>query len=146
MNGRAAGVIVGAALGVALVVGSVARAQCPQPQGTPPQSSAPQYLPFSEFAADDSEVQRSARQTYNDAVERYNKTLYDYHVTLGQVNQLADLYNCPTATPVERDKARADATPLRAKLDSLRRDATTFAAAVDQARRKASQTGVTFTR
>jgi len=146
MNGRAGGVVVGAALGVALLVGSVARAQCPQPQGTQTQNPAPQYLPFSEFATDDSEVQRSARQTYNDAVERYNKALYDYHVTLGQVNQLADLYNCPTATAAERDKARADATPLKAKLDSLRRDATTLAAAVDQARRKASQTGLTFTR
>ena len=143
MNVRAGGVVVGVALGVALGVGSVASAQCPQSQS---QTPAPQYLPFSEFATDDSEIQRSARQAYNDAVERYNKSLYDYHVTLGQVNQLADLYNCPTATPVERDKARADATPLRTKLDSLRRDATTFAAAVDQARRKASQTGVTFTR
>jgi hypothetical protein len=146
MNGRAGSVFGGAALGVALLVGSVARAQCPQPQNAQPQSPAPQYLPFSEFASDDSETQRSARQSYNDAVERYNKTLYDYHVTLGQVNQLADLYNCPTATPAERDKARAESTSLRAKLESLRRDATTLAAAVDQARRKASQTGVTFTR
>ena len=143
MNGRVGGVGVGI-LGVALLVGSVARAQCPQPQNSPPQ--APQYLPFSEFAAEDTEAQRSARQAYNDAVERYNKTLYDYHVTLGQLNQLADMNNCQTATPSERDKARADATPLRAKLDVLRRDATTLAAAVDQARRKASQAGVTVTR
>jgi hypothetical protein len=144
MNLRATGVAVGAALGVVLLVGPVARAQCPQPQSA--QSPAPQYLSFSEFAADDTDVQRAARQAYNDAVERYNKTLYDYHVTLGQVNQLADTYNCPTATPSERDKARADATPLRAKLDTLRRDATTLAAAVDQARRKASLAGVTFPR
>ena len=142
MNGRAVGVAVGLLGGAALLVGSVARAQCPQ--STPPQ--APQYLPFSEFAAEDTEAQRSARQAYNDAVERYNKTLYDYHVTLGQLNQLADMNNCQTATPSERDKARADAAPLRAKLQTLRRDVTSLAAAVDQARRRASQSGVTLTR
>jgi hypothetical protein len=125
-------------VGLALLGSSAAQAQGSQ---TP----APQYLPFSEFAASDSEVQRSARQAYNDAVERYNKALYDYHVTLGQLNQLVDVYNSPTATAAERDKARADAAPLRAKLDGLRRDATTLASAVDQARRKASQAGVPFT-
>ena len=142
MSSRFGGVVVGLVLGVATLV-SVAGAQSPQPQTQVP---APQYLPFSEFTTDESEAQRSARQGYNDAVERYNKTLYDYHVTLAQVNQLADLYSNPTSSPSERDKARADATPLRAKLDSLRRDATTLAAAVDQARRKASQAGVTLTR
>ena len=137
----------GARLAVALALagafaslaGAAARAQAPQ---TP----APQYLPFSEFGTDDSATQRSARQTYNDAVERYNKALYDYHVTLDQINRLADVHNSPTATPAERDKARADAAPLRTKLDALRRDVNALAAGVDQARRKASQSGVTVTR
>jgi len=136
--------LVALATGLAALGGSVARAQAPQTPAA--QAPAPQYLPFSEFAADDSEAQRSARQAYNDAVERYNKALYDYHVTLAQINQLADVYNSPTATVVERDKARADAVPLRAKLDSLRRDVNSLATGVDQARRKANQAGVILAR
>jgi hypothetical protein len=132
--------LIGLAVGLASLAGSVARAQ-----GPPPQAPAPQYLPFSEFAADDSAAQRSARQAYNDSVERYNKALYDYHVTLGQVNQLADAYG-QAATAADRDKLKADAAPLRAKLETLRRDATTLAASVDEARRKANQAGVTLAR
>ena len=136
---RGARLFVAFATGLAALGGPVARAQAPP-------SPAPQYLPFSEFPADDSEAQRSARQAYNDAVDRYNKALYDYHVTLAQINQLADVHNSPTATPAERDKARADAVPLRTKLDALRRDVNGLVAGVDQARRKASQAGVTVTR
>jgi uncharacterized protein YlxW (UPF0749 family) len=66
-------------------------------------------------------------------------------VTLGQINQLADVHN-QAGTSAEQEKARTDAAPLRAKLQTLRRDATALAAAVDQARRKASQAGVTLTR
>jgi hypothetical protein len=110
-----------------------------------PSAPRPEYLPFAEFTSNDAPAQIAAKQAYNDAVERYNKTLYDYHVTLGQVNQLADAFN-RAGTAAEREKARADAAPLRAKLGALRRDATTLAAAVDQARRKANQAGVTLTR
>jgi hypothetical protein len=133
-----AGFLIGLAVGLATLVSPAIQAQGPQ-------VPAPQYLPFSEFAADDSPAQRSARQAYNESVERYNKALYDYHVTLAQINQLADLHN-GAATAAERDKARADAAPLRTKLDALRREVNTLVAAVDQARRKASQAGVTVTR
>ena len=128
---------VGVMVGLAALIGSGAPAQGPQAQ-------SPQYLPFAEFALDDSAVQRSARQAYNDAVEQYNKALYDYHVTLGRHDQLVDAHN-RAGTPAEREKARADAVPLRARLQTLRHDVTTLAAAVDHARRKASQTGVTLT-
>jgi hypothetical protein len=131
-------VLVGLWIGLAAVAGHGARAQNSQ-------ALAPQYLQFAEFAPGDSPPQVSAKQVYNDAVERYNKALYDYHVTLGQVNQLVDAYG-QAGTAAERDKARADAVPLRAKLETLRREATTLAAAVDQARRNAAQAGVTFTR
>jgi hypothetical protein len=110
-----------------------------------PQAPRPQYLPFAEFASDDSAPQVSAKQAYNDAVERYNKALYDYHVTLGQHDQLVDAW-ARAGTPAEREKARADAVPLRAKLQTLKSDVTALAAQVDQARRKASQAGVTVTR
>lgn len=126
-------------VGLALLANHAARAQGSQ---APP----PQYLPFSEFAADDSAAQRSAKQAYNDSVERYNKALYDYHVTLAQINQLADVHNSPTATVAERDKARADAGPLRSRLEALRREVNSLVAAVDQARRKATQAGVMFAR
>ena len=130
--------LIGLTLGLATLVGPVASAQDPK-------SPKPQYLPFADFAPDDSATQVSAKQAYNDAVERYNKALYDYHVTLGQHDQLVDAGNRAT-TPAEREKARADAAPLRAKLETLRKDVTSLAGAVDQARRKASQAGVTLTR
>ena len=110
-----------------------------------PAAPRPQYLPFAEFVNDDSASQISAKQAYNEVVEKYNKALYDYHVTLGQHDQLVDAANRAT-TPAEREKARADAAPLRAKLEILRKDVTSLAGAVDQARRKASQAGVTLTR
>jgi hypothetical protein len=129
--------LVGVLVALAPLIGTGARAQTPPAQ-------RPEYLPFAEFASNDSAAQQSAKRSYNDAVERYNKALYDYHVTLGQLNQLIDIYN-GAGTGAEREKARADAAPLRAKLEALRRDAVTLAAVVDQARRKASQAGVTLT-
>jgi hypothetical protein len=110
-----------------------------------PAAPRPQYLPFAEFVNDDSASQISAKQAYNEVVEKYNKALYDYHVTLGQHDQLVDAGNRAT-TPAEREKARADAAPLRAKLETLRKDVTSLVGAVDQARRKASQAGVILTR
>lgn len=129
--------LVSVLVALAPLIGAGARAQTPPAQ-------RPEYLPFAEFASGDSAAQQSAKRSYNDTVERYNKVLYDYHVTLGQLNQLVDIYN-GAGTGAEREKARADAAPLRAKLEALRRDAVTLAAAVDQARRKASQAGVTLT-
>jgi DNA-binding NtrC family response regulator len=127
-------------IGFAALVGVAAGAAAQTPPGP-----RPQYLPFAEFATEDSAAQVSVKQAYNEAVERYNKGLYDYHVTLGQHDQLIDAAN-RASTPAERDKARAEAAPLRAKLETLRRDVTGLAAAVDQARRQASQAGVTLTR
>jgi hypothetical protein len=134
----AARLFIGLALGVATLVGPAASAQDPK-------SPKPQYLPFADFARDDSATQVSAKQAYNDAVERYNKALYDYHVTLGQHDQLVEQYN-RAGTPADREKARADAAPLRARLQTLRRDVTALATTVDQARRRATQAGVTLTR
>ena len=128
--------LVGLAVGLAALTGPVAAAQEPQ---------RPQYLPYTEFASDDAASHLAAKQAYNDAVERYNRALYEYHVILGQHDQLVELHN-HAGTPAEQDKARADAAPLRAKLQTLRRDVTTLAAAVDQARRRAAQAGVTLTR
>ena len=138
MSDRTRRLLVAALAGLAVLTGSGAAAQGPQAQ-------SPQYLSFAEFAPDDSTVQRSVKQAYNDVVERYNKALYDYHVTLGQHDQLVDAYN-RAGTPGERDKARADAAPLRARLQTLRHEVTALASAVDQARRKASESGVIITR
>jgi hypothetical protein len=133
-----ASLLIGLLTGIALAgAGAGAEAQTPQ-------APRPQYLPFTEFATDDSPPQVTAKQAYNDTVERYNKALYDYHVTLGQHDQLVEAGN-RAATPAEQEKARAEAAPLRAKLQTLRRDVMALAGSVDQARRKASQAGVTFT-
>jgi hypothetical protein len=134
-----ASVLAGVIAGLATLGATVAWTQ-----GT--QAPRPQYLPFAEFSPADSAPQVEAKQAYNEAVERYNKALYDYHVTLGQHDQLVDIYNKAGVSPADQEKARAEAAPLRTKLDTLRREATTLAAAVDQARRKASQVGVTLTR
>ncbi len=125
---------------LAALIGPGAWAQGPQAQ-----SPRPQYLPFADFGPDDSAAQVTAKQAYNDAVERYNKALYDYHVTLGQHDQLVEQHK-RAGTPADQEKARADAAPLRAKLQTLRRDVTALAATVDQARRRATQAGVTLTR
>ena len=107
-------------------------------------AARPQYLPFAEFGPADTASHLAAKQAYNEAVERYNKALYDYHVTLGQHDQLVEQHS-RAGTLAEQEKARADAAPLRAKLQTLRRDVTTLAGAVDQARRRASLSGVTLT-
>jgi hypothetical protein len=106
----------------------------------------PQYLPFAEFTSDDVPSHVAAKQAYNDAVERYNKAIYEYHVTLGQHDQLVDLANRPGTPTEQQTKARADAAPLRAKLQTLRGEVASLAAAVDDAKRRASQAGVTLTR
>jgi hypothetical protein len=137
MSGRAR-LLAGLLAGLVLLVGAGAPAQGPP-------APRPEYLPFAEFASGDSAPQTSAKQAYNDAVERYNKALYEYHVTLGQHDQLVDAYN-RGGSAAEQEKARADAAPLRAKLQTLGRDVKALAGAVDQARRKASQAGVTLTR
>jgi hypothetical protein len=128
--------LVGLVVGIAALAGSLAGAQ------TAPR---PQYLPFAEFASDDTPGHVEAKQAYNAAVERYNKALYDYHVTLGQHDQLVDVYR-RAGTPGEQEKARAEAAPLRTKLETLRKDVIGLAASVDAARRRASQAGVTLTR
>jgi hypothetical protein len=127
---------VGVAFGLASLAGPIAVAQGPQ---------RPQYLPFAEFASDDTASHLAAKQAYNDAVERYNRAIYDYYVTLGQHDQLVELHN-RAATAAQQEQARADAAPLRAKLQILRRDVTALAAVVDQARRRATQAGITLTR
>ena len=126
---------------MAAVLGVAAGTAAQAPSAAP----RPQYLPFAEFANDDPPAHVSAKQAYNEAVERYNKALYDYHVTLAQHDQLVDAGK-RAATPAEREKARADAAPLRTKLETLRREVTGLAGAVDQAKRKAAQAGVTLTR
>ena len=131
--------LVGLLVGLAALTGAGAGAKA-----QPPQAARPQYLPFAEFAPEDSTQRVSAKQAYNDAVERYNKALYDYHVTLSQHDQLVDAGNS-AGTPAEQEKARVDAAPLRARLQTLRREVTALAAGVDQARRKARQAGVSLT-
>jgi hypothetical protein len=132
----------GARLLVALVVGLATTIAWAQGSG----AARPQYLPFAEFSADDTASHVATKQAYNEAVERYNKALYDYHVVLGQHDQLVEQASRPQTTPAEREKARTDAAPLRAKLQTLRGEVTSLAGAVDQARRRASQAGVTLTR
>src|SRR5262245_15475695 len=106
MKGRAP-VLCGLLAGLILVLSTGARAQGPSAPAAP----RPEYLPFAEFAAGESAQQIAAKQAYNDAVERYNKALYEYHVTLGQHDQLVEAYN-RGGSPAELEKARADAAPL----------------------------------
>jgi hypothetical protein len=128
-------------IGLAVGLGALA----PWGASAQPAAPNPQYLPFAEFAPADAATQVAAKQAYNDAVERYNKALYEYHVTLGQHDQLVEMHRRAT-TSAEQEKARADAAPLRAKLERLRKEVTGLATAVDQARRRASQAGITLTR
>jgi outer membrane murein-binding lipoprotein Lpp len=105
----------------------------------------PRYLPYAEFASADSAPQVAAKQAYNAAVERYNKAVYDYCVTWNRHSQLVDFYN-GSSSPAERDRARSEAGPLRARLEILRREVATLASAVDQARHRAAQAGATIVR
>jgi hypothetical protein len=132
----------GTRLLVALVVGLATTVASAQGGG----AARPQYLPFAEFSSDESASHVAIKQGYNEAVERYNKALYAYHVILGQHDQLVEQASRSQTTPAEREKARADAAPLRARLQTLRGEVTSLAAAVDQARQRASQAGVTLTR
>ena len=109
----------------------------------PAQTAKPKYLPYAEFRAADAPADLVLKKAYNEAVQRYNQALYDYHVTLERHDQLVDLYS-RSADPAERDRARADATPLRARLDTQRREAQGRARAVDEAARRAASAGVTL--
>ena len=111
------------------------------PAALPAQSTKPNYLPFAEFTAADTQAQVDLKKTYNDAVERYNQVLYDYYATLEQHDRLVDLYAGST-DPAERQRAKTEATPLRTKLTTLKRDAASAFAAVDQAARRAQAAGV----
>jgi len=111
--------------------------------GLDAEPAKPQYLPYAAFTAEDTAERIGLKQAYNDAVLRYNDGLYDYHVTLGKHDQLVELYNGST-DPVERQKARDQAAPLRAKLATLRGEVTSRAAAVDQAARRAAAAGVSI--
>lgn len=105
----------------------------------------PEYLPYAEFTTADTPPQITVKQAYNEAVLRYNQALYDYHVLLEKHDQLVELYN-GSSNPSERQKARDEATPLRAQLAAQRREVTNRAAAVDQAARRAGAAGVSITR
>jgi hypothetical protein len=105
----------------------------------------PSYLPYAEFAGNDTPQAVGLKRAYNDAIQRYNQSLYDYHVTLEKHDQLVDAHNRSTDS-AERKKARDDAEALRARLTALRRDITTRAAAVDEAGRRAVAGGVTLPR
>lgn len=133
-RGRAAGALLAA---TTLVLGATAPAAA--------QAAKPSYLPYVEFSPQDTAPQVTAKQTYNEAVLRYNQTLYDYHVTLEQHDQLVELYNNGSISPADRQKARDQAVQLRTKLNALRREVTSRAAARDEAARRAAATGVIFT-
>jgi len=109
------------------------------------QSAKPNYLPFAEFAADDAPPAIGLKRAYNEAVQRYNQSLYDYHVTLEKHDFLVDTYNRSTDA-AERKKARDEAELLRARLTTLRRDVTARAAAVDEAARRAVGAGIKLPR
>jgi len=109
------------------------------------QATRPNYLGYVDFAADDTAQAGALKRAYNDAVHRYNQSLYDYHVTLEKHDRLVDLYNRST-DPAQQRAARDEATALRGKLATVRRDALANAAAVDEAARRAAAGGVTITR
>jgi hypothetical protein len=105
------------------------------------QTAKPDYRPYAEFRAADAPADVVLKKAYNEAVQRYNQALYDYHVTLERHDQLVDLYN-RSGDPAVRDRARADAAPLRARLETQRREAQGRARAVDEAARRAASSGV----
>jgi hypothetical protein len=107
------------------------------------QPAKPKYLPYVEFAADDSPQAVGLKRGYNDAVQRYNQALYDYHVTLDRHDRLVEQYNA-SADPAQKRKARDEAETLRTRLAALRRDVLARAAAVDEAARRAAAGGVTI--
>lgn len=129
---RAAAGLAGLLLG--LVAVGPARAQS---------CETPHYLPYAQFTGDDAAGHVASKQAYNAAVERYNRAIYDYCVTWTRHSQLVELYN-RSASPGERERARAEAGPLRGQLETLRREVASRAAAVDQARRRAAETGASL--
>jgi hypothetical protein len=111
-----------------------------------PASAAPPYLSYTEFAADDTPATVALKRAYNDTVQRYNQSLYEYHVTLERHDRLVDVYNNQSSDPAERRKAREEAEALRVRLNALGRDVRARAGQVDDAARRAAAGGVTLTR
>jgi hypothetical protein len=137
MRGRRGRLAAGAAL-AGLLLGSAsggpARAQS---------CEKPHYLAYAEFTADDAPPHVASKQAYNVAVERYNQAVYEYCLTWRRHSQLVELHN-RSASPVERDRTRTEAGPLRARLETLRREVARLAAQVDQAKRQAAEAGTTL--
>jgi hypothetical protein len=133
------------AIGITRLVGILALAASLAWLGGPvaAQSAKPNYLPFAEFSPRDTQTHIDLKKAYNDAVEKYNQVLYDYYATLEQHDRLVDLYQSST-DPAERQRARDEATPLRAKLSTLRGEAATAFTAVERASRRASAVGVSL--
>jgi hypothetical protein len=129
------------ALAAALAALGLATLDVLAPPATLAQSAKPNYLSFAEFAASDGQLQIDLKKAYNDAVERYNQVLYDYHAILEQHDHLVDLFH-GSSDPDERARAKEEAAPLRARLNTLKRDAATLYTAVDQAARRAQAAGV----
>lgn len=140
-TGGAARLLGGAALAGLVALGAGAAAQ----PGAPAAKAAPQYLSYAEFGADDPPGTVALKRAYNEAVQRYNQSLYDYHVTLERHDQLVDLHNRST-DPAEKRKTRDEAAALRGRLATLGRDVRTRAGLVDEAARRAAAGGVTLTR
>jgi hypothetical protein len=130
------------AAGLAAALLTSAAAVAAQQAGPP---IKPSYLPYAEFATDDTPQNVGLKRAYNEAVQRYNQSLYDYHVTLEKHDRLVETYN-GSIDPMERKKAREEAEALRARLGALRRDVTSRAAGVDEAARRAAAGGVVITR
>ena len=107
------------------------------------QPAKPGYLPFVEFSPRDPQAHIDLKKAYNDTVEKYNQVLYDYYATLEQHDRLVDVYGAST-DPAERQRAKDEAAPLRAKLTTLRGEAATAFTAVDRAARRAAAAGVSL--
>ena len=107
------------------------------------QPAKPGYLPFAEFSPRDTQTHIDLKKAYNDTVEKYNQVLYDYYATLEQHDRLVDVYSGST-DPAERQRAKDEAAPLRAKLTTLRAEAATAFTTVDRAARRAAAAGVSL--
>jgi hypothetical protein len=109
------------------------------------QPNRPTYLPYAEFANEDTSEVVTLKRGYNDAVQRYNQGLYDYHVTLEKHDRLVEIHN-RSIDPAEQKKAREEAQGLRTRLGVLKRDVTAMAKAVDEAWARAAARGVSIKR
>jgi hypothetical protein len=114
--------------------------------GVAAQPAKPNYLGYEEFSPRDTPERIAAKGEFNQAAQRYNQALYEYHVTLERHDRLVEIHNDGATDPAERKKAREEAEALRAKLGELRREVTTRAAKVDEARRRAAALGLSITR